>query len=366
MRSINVYIADWEVLFREGMHFILSSEDDIEVVGESVSNEEALSFIESNPPNVVILAINDGKPSGIDITQRIKRNLLWVSVILIIGVEGEERLFLAMKSGASACVDRGIGPNDLVKMIRDVASGAKPIDKELLRPTIALRVLKEFEDLLLVEQRIKDLLIQLTPGETDILRRISEGAPTEQLVETLNMAAEIFSLHLGRILNKLIINSQRRQFIDVVQGKLQLMPQKVAEAPAATPVSLKLRAGLIDFFRLHGYKVVESAKVTGKSGSVHTLDILATRDDEIVKQVVAVSILAANPGETEVSIDELSEFDSKADDVGVHDKIVIAIPKLGAEAQKYAEMRRIKVLTVADAIALTKAESGSSLQLPTS
>jgi hypothetical protein len=96
------------------------------------------------------------------------------------------------------------------------------------------------------------------------------------------------------------------------------------------------------------------------------LDILATRDDEIVKQVVAVSILAANPGETEVSIDELSEFDSKADDVGVHDKIVIAIPKLGAEAQKYAEMRRIKVLTVADAIALTKAESGSSLQLPTS
>jgi two-component system, NarL family, response regulator DevR len=361
MGSIDVYIADWEVLFREGMHFILSSEDDIEVVGESVSNEEAFGFIESNPPNVVILAINDRKPSGIDITQRIKRKLLSVSVILIINVESEEQLFLAMKSGASACVNRGIGPNDLVKMIRDVDSGAKPIDKELLRPTIASRVLKEFEDLSFGEQWEKDLLIQLTPGEADILRRISEGAPGEQLIGTLNVAAEIFSSPLNRILHKLTINDQRRQFINLVEGRLQVIPQKVSETPEATLIPPKLRANLIDFFRARGYKVAESTKVTGKSGAVHTLDILATIDDAIVKHVVAVGILAANQGETEVAIDEVTNFDTKADDIGVNDKIIIAIPKLGAEAQKFAEIRRIKILTVADAIALAKAESGSSL-----
>ncbi len=48
MEKVSVFLADWQVLFREGIHFTLSGEDDIEVIGEATDNEEALNFIETN------------------------------------------------------------------------------------------------------------------------------------------------------------------------------------------------------------------------------------------------------------------------------------------------------------------------------
>ena len=45
MGNITVFLANWQVLFREGIHFTLSGEEDIEVIGETTGNEEALAFI---------------------------------------------------------------------------------------------------------------------------------------------------------------------------------------------------------------------------------------------------------------------------------------------------------------------------------
>ena len=47
MEKISVFLADWQVLFREGIHFTLSGEEDIEVVGEATDNKEALDFIQN-------------------------------------------------------------------------------------------------------------------------------------------------------------------------------------------------------------------------------------------------------------------------------------------------------------------------------
>ena len=82
MEKISVFLSDWQVLFREGIHFTLSGEEDIEVVGEATDNEEALIFIESNPPRVAILNANRDKLRGIDTARRITQNLPSVAVIL--------------------------------------------------------------------------------------------------------------------------------------------------------------------------------------------------------------------------------------------------------------------------------------------
>ena len=75
MEKVSVVLADWQVLFREGIHFTLSGEEDIEVIGEVTNSGEALNFIEANPPRVAILNADRGEPSGIDVTGRIKQNL---------------------------------------------------------------------------------------------------------------------------------------------------------------------------------------------------------------------------------------------------------------------------------------------------
>ncbi|MDD5339473.1 MAG: response regulator, partial [Dehalococcoidales bacterium] len=69
MIKTKVFLAEPQVLFREGIHFILSGEEDVDVIGETTSNEEALSLIESNPPDVAILNYDDPKLNGIEITK---------------------------------------------------------------------------------------------------------------------------------------------------------------------------------------------------------------------------------------------------------------------------------------------------------
>jgi len=74
------------------------------------------------------------------------------------------------------------------------------------------------------------------------------------------------------------------------------------------------------------------------------LDILATRDDIVVKHFLAIDVFRNDQSKEEIEIDEISNFDAITDDIGIHNKIIIAIPKLSPRAQKVAEAQKIRVL----------------------
>jgi|GEM_PF-270808 len=111
---------------------------------------------------------------------------------------------------------------------------------------------------------------------------------------------------------------------------------------------LKPKGQLVEFLRNQGYHVQELAQIHGNSGAIHTVDILATRDDGIAKYHVGVGILTALPGEQEVRLEELFKFDTRAYDMGINYKVVIAIPKLGQEALKFAERQNIGIFEAND------------------
>jgi len=217
---ITVYLADWQVLFREGIHFTLSGEEDIDVIGETTSNEEALSFIETNSPHVAILNADKAKLSGIEITHRIKQNMPSVAIILVMDVENEELLFSAIKSGASACATKDVDPDKLLNLIREVAQGGHPISTELLKPGLALRVLDEFEACSLISQQVGNLLARLTPREAEILSHIGEGGSHEQVASKLGISEETVTNRLDLIVSKLVTNDHSRRLIESTQHGL--------------------------------------------------------------------------------------------------------------------------------------------------
>ena len=53
-KKVRVFLSDWQVLFREGIHFILSGQENFEVIGEATDNEEAYTTIQKNPPDVAV------------------------------------------------------------------------------------------------------------------------------------------------------------------------------------------------------------------------------------------------------------------------------------------------------------------------
>lgn len=233
MEKVSVVLADWQVLFREGIHFTLSGEEDIEVIGEATSSEEALSFFEANPPRVAILNADRGEPNGIGVTSRIKQNLPSVSVILIMDSDNEEQLFSVVKCGASACLTKDIDPLGLVDIVKKVAQGAYPISEALLRPGIASRVIDEFETFSLINKEVNNLMARLSPRESEILRNIADGSSIEQVSQDLDINEEAVRQQLEVILTKLVANDHDREVIEIAQKGLSSIISRVS--PAGKP-----------------------------------------------------------------------------------------------------------------------------------
>jgi Thaumarchaeal output domain 1/Restriction endonuclease len=108
---------------------------------------------------------------------------------------------------------------------------------------------------------------------------------------------------------------------------------------------LQPKVRFVEFLRKYGYKVTENARVQGRSGAEHYVDILATRDDGVVTHTLAIGIEIARE---RIGLDRVLDFDVKAYDSGIHDKVLIIIPELSEDARKFASYQRIKVLEPKD------------------
>jgi len=233
LEKVSVFLADWQVLFREGIHFTLSGEEDFEVIGEATNNEEALDFIEKNPPGIAIFNTDRGKPSGIEITRRIKQNQPSIAIILVMDTYNGEQLLSAMKSGASACLSKDMDPDELLNTIRKVAQGANPISQALLEPEIASRIIDEFEAFSQIDEEVGNLLARLLPVEAEILRYIADGRLLEEIAKTQGINEETLRRHLDVILGKLVANDHSREVIEIAQSNLTSIITKISKTKGA-------------------------------------------------------------------------------------------------------------------------------------
>ena len=222
MSRITVFLADWQVLFREGVHFTLSGEEDIDVIGEATSSEEALKAIQAHPPRVAVLNADHEDSAGIRVTRYLRQNLPSVAVVLMIDSKDEEHLFQSMKSGASACLTKEVDPVDMIDTIRLVAQGKQPVAEAMLLPGIATRVLRDFDQFTALSAQVGGLLPTLTNAETEVLRRTAQEGSIQQIVQALSMSREDIGEHLQRILTKLATNDYIRQVMAAAPSTTRL------------------------------------------------------------------------------------------------------------------------------------------------
>ncbi len=116
------------------------------------------------------------------------------------------------------------------------------------------------------------------------------------------------------------------------------------EKRAELEFDLGPKARVVEFLKIQGYEVAQGAEVnnSSKSGIVHTLDILARRDDGLVTHILGIGIAIDGHGR-EIGLNEVFAFDDKVYDLGINDKVLLVSPRLNAEARQYAQRQRIKV-----------------------
>ncbi len=226
MDKIGVFLVDSHVSYREKMKAALSAEPDIEVLGEADDGGQALLQIRALATDVVILDSMLPSWNGFDLTRQIRRYSPLISVVMLTSSGDDVHYFLAIRAGAAGCLKKRAGSKELICQVRQAYRGEYPINEELLtRPGVALRVLRQFQDMLLVEQEVQESLISPLSGrETQILELIAQGKSTNGVAQALGIRNQTVKNHITSIMRKLAANDRTHAVVLALRHGLIVVP----------------------------------------------------------------------------------------------------------------------------------------------
>jgi len=136
--------------------------------------------------------------------------------------------------------------------------------------------------------------------------------------------------------------------------------QSKGEELSYSEIDRKLTDRILEFLQMQGYQVNEGAKLVGKSGVEHTFDLLAQRDDGFISYNMAICITTGTDSGAEVQT--IFNFANKAYDVGINDRMLIAVPEISPAAKQLAIKQRIKVIEAEKIVALLETKPTPQVQ----
>jgi DNA-binding NarL/FixJ family response regulator len=193
---VKIFLVDDHELVRRGIRDLLWAEDDLTVVGEAGTAEEAIERITATQPDVAVLDVRLGDgdaPSGIEVCREIRSAFPHIACVMLTSYADDEALFASIMAGAAGYVLKQIHGTDLINAIRRVAAG-----ESLLDPTMTTRVLARLR-----EPEAEDPLANLTPQERRILDLIAEGKTNRQIGEAMFLAEKTVKNYVSNLLGKL-------------------------------------------------------------------------------------------------------------------------------------------------------------------
>jgi len=207
MERIRVLIADDHALFREGLHGLLDSVADTEVVGEATTGAEAITQAKALQPEVILMDIKMPGQSGIEATREIVAACPHIGILMVTMLEEDEAVFAAMRAGARGYVLKGANQAELLRAIRAVASG-----EAIFGPGIARRVLGFFAA---ARPTVPSRLFpELSERERELLALIAQGKTNQEIAEQVGLTLKTVRNHVSNIFSKL-------QVVDRAQAVLR-------------------------------------------------------------------------------------------------------------------------------------------------
>jgi DNA-binding NarL/FixJ family response regulator len=217
-RAIRLLIADAHKFAVLGIQKALEGEADIEVIGAAADGEEAVRMVVDQEPDVVIVDAELPKLSGLKATQRIKRELPHVGVVVMTDSEDEQTLFEAIKAGASAYLSKNAEPAELVDTLRRVRAGQFTINEKVFsRPAVASKVLAEFRELSVYGPSSAHVFAPLSPREVQILDNIAQGMTNKEVAYALAISEQTVKNHMSSILRKLSVNDRTQAVVYAIR-----------------------------------------------------------------------------------------------------------------------------------------------------
>jgi NarL family two-component system response regulator LiaR len=192
---ITVMIVDDHEMVRHGAVGYLEAQDDIHVIAEAESGEEALELALENVPDVVLMDLVMPGMDGVEATRKLKDLSPRTQIIILTSFHEDEHIFPALQAGAISYLLKDVKAVELVEAIRRAARG-----EATLHPRIAERVIKEFR---VGDPDRQRLFTELTEREMEVLKLIAKGYTNKKIADQLVVTVGTVKGHVSNILSKL-------------------------------------------------------------------------------------------------------------------------------------------------------------------
>jgi DNA-binding NarL/FixJ family response regulator len=215
---IRVVLADDQALIRSGFRVLIDSADDLEVVGEAATGDDAVRLARSTRADVVLMDIRMPGMDGIAATREITGDddLAGVKVVVLTTFEIDAYVIEAVRAGASGFLSKSIEPADLLDAIRTVAGG-----DALLSPKATQALLTELATTTAATPSIPDgTLDDLTTRERQLMTLAAHGLSNDQIAERLFLSPLTVKTHINRAMMKLAVRDRAQLVVLAYQTGL--------------------------------------------------------------------------------------------------------------------------------------------------
>jgi DNA-binding NarL/FixJ family response regulator len=229
--AVRVLVADGQGLVRAGFRVLLEGSERIAVVGEASSGEEAVALARRIRPDVVLMDANLPGLNSVEATRRMLAEP-GVAVMLLTGSESEDRIFAALRAGASGLLLKDTDPDELVRTVELLARGEARLSPGLTRWLIAELASRP-------EPQLPDpeLLDELTAREREVVALVALGLRNDEIAERLVVTRSTAKTHVSRAMIKLHARDRAQLVVFAYQSGL-VRPRTEAPATAAQRLSV--------------------------------------------------------------------------------------------------------------------------------
>jgi DNA-binding NarL/FixJ family response regulator len=203
--TIKVLLVDDDALVRAGLRIILSSADDLEVVGEADDGARAVAAVRKHRPDVVLMDIRMPEMDGITATEALRGLAAPPQVVVLTTFQADAQVLSALRAGASGFLVKDTPPAEIVNAVRLVASG-----DAIISPSVTRTLLAHFGDARATERQraAAQRLATLTDREREVAAAIGAGASNAEVAASLFMSEATVKAHVSRLFAKLDVTSR--------------------------------------------------------------------------------------------------------------------------------------------------------------
>ena len=206
--TIRVLVADDQGMVRSGFSILLNAQPDIEVVGEAVNGQEAVTRAAELRPDVILMDVRMPVMDGLQATRQIAATGGAPRVLVLTTFDLDDYVYEALRCGASGFLLKDASAGELAEAVRVVAAG-----DALLSPGVTRRLISEFARLGAPRAASRKHLDGLTDRETEVLALVARGMSNAEIAAHLVVAEQTVKTHVSRVLMKLALRDRAQAVV---------------------------------------------------------------------------------------------------------------------------------------------------------